>query len=292
MASANTPVSLNDGNTIPWLGFGTGTALYSKDAEALVASAIKLGITHLDGAQVYNNEDSLGAGLISSGVPRSKLFVTTKLGKVPAGQSVRDTLVESLKKLKLDYVDLFLIHSPGNHPGEGALGKVWAELEGLKKEGLAKSIGVSNFNISNLKAVLEGNTIAPAINQVEFHAHDYEEFKPLLEFQAKHNIITESYGGFSPLFRVSNSPVVPVVTEIAAAKSKAVGRTVTNNQVLGLWLRAKGVVAITTSTKPERVSEYLAIEGVPALTDEEVAAIDAAGAKEHHRHFAKYDPSA
>ena len=121
--------------------------------------------------------------------------------------------------------------------------------------------------------------------EVEFHAHDYEEFKPLLEFQAKHNIITESYGGFSPLFRVPNSPVVPVVTEIAAAKSKAVGRTVTNNQVLGLWLRAKGVVAITTSTKPERVSEYIAIEGVPALTSEEVAAIDAAGAKEHHRHF-------
>ena len=121
--------------------------------------------------------------------------------------------------------------------------------------------------------------------EVEFHAHDYEEFKPLLEFQAKHNIITESYGGFSPLFRVPNSPVVPVVTEIAAAKSKAVGRTVTNNQVLGLWLRAKGVVAITTSTKPERVSEYIAIEGVSPLTSEEVAAIDAAGAKEHHRHF-------
>ena len=166
MASANTPVSLNDGNTIPWLGFGTGTALYSKDAEALVASAIKLGITHLDGAQVYNNEDSLGAGLISSGVPRSKLFVTTKLGKVPAGQSVRDTLVESLKKLKLDFVDLYLIHSPGNHPGEGVLKKVWAELEGLKKEGLAKTIGVSNFNISNLKEVLDGNAIPPAINQV------------------------------------------------------------------------------------------------------------------------------
>ncbi|KZV73398.1 Aldo/keto reductase [Peniophora sp. CONT] len=291
MASANTPVSLNDGNTIPWLGFGTGSALYGKDAEALVASAIKYGITHVDGAQAYNNEDSLGAGIISSGVPRSKLFVTTKLGKVPDGQTVRDTFVESLKKLKLDYVDLFLIHSPIFFPGEGELKKVWAELEKLKKEGLAKSIGVSNFNISSLKQVIEGNAIPPAINQVEFHAHDYEEFKLLLEFHAKHKIVTESYGGFGPLFRVPNSPVVPVVADIAAAKSKVIGRAVTNNQILGLWLRAKGVVAITTSTKPERVSEYLAIEGVPALTDEEVAAIDAAGAKEHRRFSAKYDPS-
>ncbi|KZV72940.1 Aldo/keto reductase [Peniophora sp. CONT] len=292
MVSANTPVSLNDGNTIPWLGFGTGSALYTKDAEALVASAIKLGITHLDGAQAYANEDSLGSGLVSSGVPRSKLFVTTKLGKLSDGQSVRDAFVGSLKKLKLDYVDLFLIHNPIFFPGEGALKKIWKELEGLKKEGLAKSIGVSNSNISNLKEILDGATIVPAVNQVEFHAHDYEEFKPLLEFQAKHKIVTQSYGGLSPLFRVPNSPVVPVVTDIAAAKSKAIGRTVTNNQVLGLWLWAKGVVAITTSTKPERVSEYLAIEGVPALTDEEVAAIDAAGAKEHDRHFFKYEPSA
>lgn len=159
-------IPLNDGKQIPWLGFGTGTALYSKDAEAAIRVAIANGIVHLDGAQMYQNEDSLGNGIASSGKPRSELFVTTKLGKLPEGKTVRDTLVESLKKLKLDYVDLFLIHMPIHH--EGKLKAVWKEFEELQKEGLAKSIGVSNFRIKDFEELLDGANVVPAVNQVSF----------------------------------------------------------------------------------------------------------------------------
>ncbi|KAI0032212.1 Aldo/keto reductase [Vararia minispora EC-137] len=286
MSLANSPIKLNDGTTIPWLGFGTGTALYAKDAEKMVTAAIQSGLTHLDGAQIYGNEDSLGAGIIASGRPRSELFVTTKLKKLPEGVSVRDSVVESLQKLKTNYIDLLLIHVPTNFPGR--LKETWKELEALKAEGLTRSIGVSNFGISTLKEIMEGSTIVPAVNQVEFHAHVYEEFRPLLEFAKEHNIVIESFGGLSPLFRVKNSPVVPVVEKIAKSKAKVAGKPVTTSQILLLWLKQKGIVAITTSTKVERVEEYLAVDGVPELTAEEIAEIDAAGAKEHHRHFTSF----
>ncbi len=157
-------ITLNDGKQIPWLGFGTGTALYGKDAASFVQVAISNGVTHLDGAQLYGNEDTLGAGIAASGKARSELFVTTKLGKIPDGQTVRDTLVESLKKLRLDHVDLFLIHMPTHH--EGKLKSVWKEFEEIQKEGLAKSIGVSNFRVKDLEQVLESATVIPAVNQV------------------------------------------------------------------------------------------------------------------------------
>ncbi|KZV78543.1 Aldo/keto reductase, partial [Exidia glandulosa HHB12029] len=139
---------LNDGTRIPRTAWGTGTALYKQDVTNVTALAIKNGLTHLDGAQVYANEDSLGAGIANSGVPRESLYIVTKLAALPAGQTVRDTLVESLKKLRVDYVDLFLIHSPTQHRG-GSDGKktlqgVWKALEEAKADGLAKSIGVSN----------------------------------------------------------------------------------------------------------------------------------------------------
>ena len=157
-------IPLNDGKQIPWLGFGTGTALFGKDAANSVRVAIENGIIHLDGAQLYRNEDSLGEGIAAAGKPRSELFVTTKLGKLAEGQTVRDTLVESLKQLRLDYVDLFLIHMPIHH--EGKLKSVWKQFEELQKEGLAKSIGVSNFRIKDFEEILEVATVVPAVNQV------------------------------------------------------------------------------------------------------------------------------
>jgi diketogulonate reductase-like aldo/keto reductase len=161
-------LTLNDGNAIPWLGFGTGTALYQSDAEELVRQAIETGITHLDGAQVYGNEQSLGAGIKASGKPRSELFVTTKLKPGSEGQviDVKASLKESLTKLGLDYVDLFLIHSPAPANKEGKLQDLWKQLEGVKAEGLAKSIGVSNFRVEDLQTVLETAEVIPAVNQV------------------------------------------------------------------------------------------------------------------------------
>lgn len=161
-------ITLNDGTKIPSLGFGTGTALYAKDAEDTVRQAIQTGVVHLDGAQMYNNEESLGAGIVSSGKPRSSLYITTKLNVIPAGQTVRDTLVESLKKLQTEYVDLFLVHFPNNH--ETPLPEIWAQFEEIQKEGLAKSIGVSNFRVKDFEEILPTAKVIPAVNQVSASA--------------------------------------------------------------------------------------------------------------------------
>ena len=166
--SAAHRITLNDGRQIPFIGFGTGTALYQKDAENSVKLALACGVVHLDGAQLYQNEDSLGDAVVASGVPRASLFVTTKLGKVPEGKTVRDTLVESLKKLKMDYVDLFLIHMPIHHAGR--LAQVWKEFEAIQKEGLARSIGVSNFRVKDYEELMQGATVTPAVNQVREHS--------------------------------------------------------------------------------------------------------------------------
>ena len=163
---ANTRVKLNDNTTIPLLAFGTGTALYGKDAEVMVTAAINAGFTHVDCAQVYRNEESLGAGIAAAGKPREQLFVTTKLHRPAEGKSVRDTLIESLAKLRLEYVDLFLIHTPLNFPEPGRLKVVWKEMEALKKEGLARSVGVSNFRVAQLREILDGAEFPPSINQV------------------------------------------------------------------------------------------------------------------------------
>jgi diketogulonate reductase-like aldo/keto reductase len=161
---ANTPIKLNSGTTVPLLAFGTGTAHYKKDAQDTVTKAINAGFTHLDGAQLYNNEEYLGAGIAATGKPREQLFITTKLAKPAEGKTVRDTLVESLKKLQLDYVNLFLIHTPLQFPG--GLKAVWKEMEAVKKEGLTRSIGVSNFRAAQLREILDGAEIPPSINQV------------------------------------------------------------------------------------------------------------------------------
>jgi hypothetical protein len=167
---ATLPIPLNDGTSIPWLGFGSGTALYNQDATASVAQAIKAGFRHIDAAQMYQNEESVGAGIAASGVPRSELYVTTKLAKPPAGVSVRDTLVESLRKLRLNYVDLFLIHVPNKYDD---LKSVWKAMEEVKKEGLTKSIGVSNFKLQHLQEIFQVAAIPPVVNQVRQYADLY-----------------------------------------------------------------------------------------------------------------------
>lgn len=163
--------TLNDGTRIPWLGFGTGTALYQQDASDLVRQAIENGVTHLDGAQMYQNEETLGQGIKLSGKPRSELFVTTKLKGLSPGQTVKDTLLDSLKKLGLDYVDLFLVHDPTPYTKENRLRDVWSQMEALKDEGLAKSVGVSNFKVEDLNEILPEAKIIPSMNQVGRRTH-------------------------------------------------------------------------------------------------------------------------
>ena len=158
-------LTLNDGNKVPWIAFGTGTALARKDAQQPVALAIQNGFTHLDTAQMYENEGSVGAAIAASGKPRSELYVTTKLGLLQGEATPRSALEISLRKLGLTYVNLYLVHHPKSHAGK--LKEVWKGMEEAKNAGLTKSIGVSNSTVDHLKEILEVATIPPAINQVQ-----------------------------------------------------------------------------------------------------------------------------
>ncbi len=160
---AGLSVALNDGSRMPWLAFGSGTSLREKDASKQISNAIKAGFVHIDCAQMYANEESVGTGIAQSGVPRSSLYLTTKLDKLAAGQTVKDALIASLAKLKTDYVDLFLIHVPIVHEDIQA---TWTQMERCRLEGLTRSIGVSNFQTKHLEEILRVAVIPPAVNQV------------------------------------------------------------------------------------------------------------------------------
>ncbi|KAF8843548.1 Aldo/keto reductase [Paxillus ammoniavirescens] len=277
-------LALNDGTQVPWIAFGTGTALYARDAEQAVTVAIKNGFTHLDGAQMYKNEETLGAAIAASGKLRSELYITTKLNALQPGATPKSALEESLKKLGVDHVDLYLIHMPTQHGNK--LKEVWKGMEEAKSASLTKSIGVSNFTADHLNEILEVATIPPAINQVEAHPYVWKALGPNLAVHKKHNIVTSSYGGLSPLFRGKGGPLDPIVEQIRARLESTRGSPVSDGQVLNKWLKQKGVLVVTTSSKAERIREYLDTENVPDLTAEEIDLIDETGAKLHKRFFA------
>lgn len=181
--------NLNNGSQVPWIGFGTGewhsrarrsasrlltsssplagTALYGKECADQVSTALSAGFVHLDAAQSYGNEDSVGEAVskwLAAGHSREDLFITTKLQNLASAPTVRENLLVSLKKLQVDYVDLYLIHTP--RPFEGKLRAIWKEMEAIQKEGLAKSIGVSNFRLKDFAEFIDEAEIVPACNQV------------------------------------------------------------------------------------------------------------------------------
>ncbi|KAF9246141.1 NADP-dependent oxidoreductase domain-containing protein [Melanogaster broomeanus] len=276
-------LALNDGTQVPWIAFGTGTALYGKNAEQAVALAIQSGFTHLDGAQMYKNEESLGAGIAASGKPRSELYITTKLAALEPGATPKSALEESLKKIGVDYVDQYLIHTPAQHKGK--LQEVWKGMEEAKQAGLTKSIGVSNFTADHLKEILEVATIPPSVNQVEAHPYIWKALGPNHTVHEEHNIVTSSYGGLTPIFRAKDGPLDPVIEQIRARLESTRGSPVSDGQVLNKWLKQKGVLVVTTSSKAERIIEYLDTENVPDLTADELDLIETTGAKLYKRAF-------
>jgi len=259
-------VILNDGNKFPTLAFGTGTKWKGHEVSQYVEQAINLGFAHIDTATFYANEKSVGDGLRQSGLARSDFYVTTKWAQGPVESGINT----SLDKLGLKFVDMYLIHTPTYVTN---LESTWRGFEQAKKDGKARSIGVSNFNVDLLQKLVKLAHIKPAVNQILFHPYNYAENKALLEYSANQGIVTEAYSSLSPITRYPGGPVdIPV--QLAAKRLN-----VTATQVIFLWVKAKGVSIVTTSSSPEHLKEYLAVAELPPLTEEEILAIDEAGAK-------------
>ncbi|KAH7925587.1 Aldo/keto reductase [Leucogyrophana mollusca] len=259
-------VFLNDGNEMPTIAFGTGSTMKYKDVTVYVQQAIEAGICHIDTAARYGTECSVGIAIEESGLKRSDLFVTSKYG----GGDIQLAVRESLSELGLDYLDLYLVHFPGLLTDYEAN---WREFEMIKEQGLAMSIGVSNFDLEKLQRIMNIARIKPAVNQIELHPYNYASHKTLLKYAASHGVAIAAYGSLCSLTTFAGGPVDAPIH--AAARRLHV----TPTQVIFSWVRSKGVTIVTTSRSKERLQEYLAVEDLPRLSREEIAAIDSAGAK-------------
>ncbi|KAL1668598.1 NADP-dependent oxidoreductase domain-containing protein [Schizophyllum commune] len=262
-------VTLNDGYKMPAIAYGTGSKWKGKSVVEYVQTAIDVGFSHLDTAQFYQTEEDVGQAIRESGLARDEFFVTTKYS---GGVPVQVAFENSLQKLGLKHVDLYLIHNP-RIIGDKLLPHVWQQLEKFRWDGTARSIGVSNFEVEHFKTIFSVARIIPAVNQIHLHPYNYAESKPVLDFCASHKIVVEAYSSLDP---ITKYPGGPVDAPLAAAAAK---RNATPVQALFLWVRAKGVVIVTTSSTRSHMEEYLAISELEPLTAEEVAAIDEAGAK-------------
>ncbi|KAL5121480.1 hypothetical protein ACEQ8H_000552 [Pleosporales sp. CAS-2024a] len=276
-------LKLNDGNSIPMLGYGTGTAWFKKGEESKtdpavcdgVKTAIKLGYRHLDGAEMYKTEPELGTAIKESGVARDKLFVTTKVDKGNM-HDIESALKASLGKLQLDYVDLYLIHQPWFTESEADLQKAWATMEALQQAGLAKSIGVSNYTPAHLNTVLKTAKVVPACNQIEFHP--YLQRTELLALHKKHGIATTAYGPLTAATRAAGGPVDDYVSRLTKKYA------VSENEIFLRWCIDQDIVPITTSSKEQRMSDYLRAATFK-LTPAEINQINELGRQKHHRVF-------
>lgn len=252
-------IQLNNGSSIPQIGFGT-----SKSARpaASVEAAVRAGYRHIDTAQMYGNEAEVGEGVRASGVDRGELFITTKLNNGHhAPEDVRRTFQESLQRLRMDYVDLFLIHWPLPFL-EIDYVETWKAMLELAESGRARAVGVSNFQPEHLDRLIEATGAAPAVNQIE--AHPYFANNQVREYSKSLGIAIEAW---SPLGK-GNEFGDPALAQIA----ERLGRTVP--QVILRWHLQRGDVLIPKSDTPERMAQNLEILDFE-LSQAEMDAVDA-----------------
>jgi diketogulonate reductase-like aldo/keto reductase len=256
-------LTLNDGRPIPALGFGTYPLRGETGADA-VASAIGTGYRLIDTAFNYENEGAVGEGIRRGGVPREELFVTSKLpgryhGREQAGEAVR----ESLWRLGLDYLDLYIIHWP--NPSVGKFVEAYEALVQAREEGVIRSVGVSNFTAGNLHTIIEATGVTPAVNQIELHPSFPQE--ELRAVHAELGVVTEAW---SPLGKGAARYDDPAI--VTAAERHGVSPA----QVILRWHVQLGSVPIPKSATPARQAENLDVFGFE-LSADEVAAITALG---------------
>jgi diketogulonate reductase-like aldo/keto reductase len=260
-------IKLNTGAKMSQLGFGTWKLSNGREARNAVVEAIKIGYRLIDTAHIYGNEKSVGQAIAESEVPREELFITTKLWNGDQGyDKALKAFDESLEKLGLEYLDLYLIHWPATDKRAES----WKALQEIYKSGRAKAIGVSNYTVNHLEELLAESDVVPAVNQVEFHPFLYAQQKELLEFCHKKGIVFEAY---SPLARTHgmDNTILHAVAE-RHAKTPA--------QVMLRWAIQHNTVPIPKSSNPERIRENFKIFNFE-LSDEEMKTIDRLSTGEH-----------
>ena len=251
-------VTLNNGVTIPQLGFGV-FQVPRDETQRVVEDALEAGYRHIDTAAAYGNEAGVGAAIAACGIPRDQLFITTKLRNGEQG-SAAEAFEASRRALRLDVIDLYLLHWPV--PSQGLFVEAWQALEKVYAADGVRAIGVSNFLQEHLDTLLAATTVVPAVNQIELHP-SFQQAALSVSSQAAGTAI-EAY---SPLGRGAD-------LESAAVKSLAVKRGVTAAQIILGWHLGIGNIVIPKSTHPLRMSENLAAAGV-TLGQDEIDAITA-----------------
>ncbi len=273
-------LSLNDGRQIPQLGLGVWRIPAGKKCEGAVLTAFDAGYRHIDTASFYGNEESVGAAVRASGIRREEIFITTKLWNSDHSSPER-ALEASLRKLKLEYVDLYLIH----YPVPQRL-RSWHAFEKLQQQGKIRSIGVSNFTIRHLTELLAETETVPAVNQVEFHPYLYQ--RELLDYCVARGIVVEAYcpltqgerlnerkliavarkypqGSAQPTRRRTKFPFMPGASRNDETKSPA--------QILIRWGLQHNLVVIPKSANPTRIRENADVFDFE-ISDEDMKTLD------------------
>lgn len=260
--SAIPAVTLNNGVTMPLLGFGVFQVPDPAECERAVRDAIAVGYRLIDTAASYGNEEAVGRAVNGAGVPREELFVTTKLWIQDAGAGrTRAAFERSLARLGLDYLDLYLIHQPF-----GDVYGAWRDMEALYREGRVRAIGVSNFHPDRVMDLMLHNAVAPAVNQIE--VHPFHQQVEAHQFLRDNGVQTEAWAPFAEgrhdIFRNA------VLSAIAEQHGKSVA------QIILRWLTQRGVVAIPKSVRRERMAENIAVFDIELGADEmaAIAALD------------------
>ena len=241
---------LADGVTIPLIGFGTWD-IGREDTYTAIRTALDVGYRHIDTAYGYQNEDEIGRALADSGIPREEIFLTTKIPSRRVGFE-DETAANSLRGLRTEYVDLWLIHDP---PEGAASVTLWEYFVGLHERGQARTIGVSNYSNEQIDELVDSTGVVPAANQIRWAPHLFD--RPRLDGLTKRGILLE---GFSAIRRSNLAD--PTLTEIADAHG------VTTAQVLLRWHVEHGFVALPRSTNAGRIAENFDVFGFELTSDE------------------------
>ena len=266
ISSLTDTFTLANGIKIPVIGFGTWQTPDGDVAYLSVLDALKAGYRHIDTAAAYGNEASVGRAIKDSGIPREELFVTSKLwNDSHSYEAAKIALDKSLDLLGLDYLDLYLIHWPNplinRRDWDKANAEAWRYMEDAYTEGKIRAIGVSNFQIEHLEALLKTATIRPMVNQLFINPSDLEQ--DVVDYNKAHDILTEAY---SPL-GTGSLLAVPQINDIAAKYDKSAA------QVLVRWSLQHDFLPLPKSTHAERINQNAAVFDFE-LTDAEIATLD------------------